>query len=137
MKRLPILLIVLCLGCQQPKPAPEPAPEPTEPAKPAINDLAQIDEMAIAADGKEFIAHPPTCYYDHTTALICNAAIKQQYRDKLATWAESAKESGKQSALIDIQKARNRREKIAKLIESEPVHTDSDSVADAWSKLSR
>lgn len=52
-------------------------------------------------------------------------------------YGKSAKENGKQSALIDIQKARDRREKIAKLIESEPIHTDSDSVADAWSKLSR
>ena len=97
MNRLPILLIVLCLGCQQPKPTPEPTPEPAEPAKPAINDLARIDEMAMAADGKEFIAHPPTCYYDHTAALVSHEAIKQQYRDQLVAWAENAKENGKLS----------------------------------------
>tara|TARA_R110002020_G_scaffold345019_1_gene559090 strand:+ start:493 stop:711 length:219 start_codon:yes stop_codon:yes gene_type:complete len=52
-------------------------------------------------------------------------------------YGKSSKESGKQAAIIDIKKSRDRREKIAKLIESESIGTDSNSVADAWSKLSR
>lgn len=48
-----------------------------------------------------------------------------------------SEKNGKMSAAIDMRKVQDRRESIAKLIESKPVETDSDSVADAWSELSQ
>lgn len=51
-------------------------------------------------------------------------------------YGKSAEQNGRKAAIIDIRKVQNRREKIAKLIESEPIETDSNSVGNAWRKLS-
>lgn len=51
-------------------------------------------------------------------------------------YGKSSEQNGRKAAIIDIRTVQNRREKVAKLIESEPINIDSDSVANAWRKLS-
>jgi hypothetical protein len=51
-------------------------------------------------------------------------------------YGKKAEESGRKAAVIDIRKVQNRREKVAKVIESETFRTDSNSVAESWRKLS-
>jgi len=89
MKRLlPLLAFVLFVGCQEPQPeiAPDEAPH---------DDLAQIDEMGQAADGEEFIAHPPTGFQETTTQIVFNEMAKEQYKTSLTAWANTAKEEGR------------------------------------------
>ena len=70
------------------------------------------------------------------TTILTFLAVLATTLTSIILYGKSSEKNGRKGAIIDIRRAQNRRETIAKFIESESIETDSNSVANAWRKLS-